>query len=152
VYCRPLDDQNNKRIRAESRAFLMISDVTLLGETTIISSDYVKFEIEQISDPLKRKDVRGFERALSSLNITSSDRLIILARNFSSNCNLNSLDALHISIACIGEAHFLITCDDEINERKACIERLAAENGYRLKVRNPVNYVKERVKGWRPPG
>ena len=146
VHCRPLDDQSSKRIRAESRAFLKIADAALRGETTIISSDYVKFEIEQIFDSLKRKDVRGFERTLSSLNITSSDRLISLAKDFSVNCALNALDSLHVSAACVGGAHFLLTCDDEILARKACIERLATENGYRLKVRDPVNYLKERDK------
>jgi len=42
----------------------------------------------------------------------------------------------------MGEADFL-TCDDEILDRRIYIENLAAERGYRLKVWNPVNYLKE---------
>lgn len=123
-----------------------IADRAFRGEIEIVSSDYVKFEVEQIQDPLKRKDVRGFERTLSLTNVHSSRSLISLAREFSARCNVNALDALHISAACLGEASFLITCDDEIVDKKVCIEKLAAEREYRLKVRNPIDYVRER---WR---
>jgi len=149
VYCRPLDDQSDRRIRAESEAFLEIVDIALSGEIEIVSSDYVKFEVERILDSLKRKDVRGFERTLSSVNVASSRRLTALAREFSSKCNLSSLDALHVSAAFLGEVSFLLTCDHEILNRDICIERLTAEKGYRLKVRNPTNYLRER---WRTEG
>jgi len=154
VYCRPLDDQSNRRVRVESRAFLEIVDMVLRGEIEIVSSDYVKFEVEQILDPLKRKDIKGFERTLSSTNIASSRQLISLAREFSSKCGLNSLDALHVSAACLGKAGFFLTCDDEVLDRKVCIERLAALKRYRLKVRNPIDYLREkwRVKRRRPHG
>ena len=95
-------------------------------------------------DSVKRKDVKGFEKTLSVANIASSERLIVLAREFSAKCDLNSLDALHVSSACIGDADFLLTCDDEILHGKVCIERVSAEKGYRLKVRNPFNYLKEK--------
>lgn len=144
VYCRPLDDQGNRRIRKESQAFLEIADKAFRGEIEIVSSDYVKFEVEQIQNPLKRKDVRGFERTLSLINVDSSRSLIALAREFSARCNVNALDALHISAACLSEASFLITCDDKIVNKNICIEKLAAEKEYRLKVRNPINYVRER--------
>ena len=123
-----------------------IADKAFRGEVEIVSSDYVKFEVEQILDPSKRKDVRGFERTLSSINVQSSRSLIALAREFSARCNVNALDALHISAACLGEAGFFITCDDDIVDKRACIEKLAAEREYRLKVRNPIDYVWER---WR---
>jgi len=108
-----------------------------------VTSDYVKFEIEQILDPLKRKDVRGFERTLGSVKVSSSGRIIVLALEFSSECNISSLDALRVSAACLGEATFLLTCDDEILNKTMCIERLATEKGYTLKVRNPINYLWE---------
>jgi hypothetical protein len=50
IYCRPLDDQKDRRINAETEALLKILDATEKGEIAIISSDYVKFEIEQIKD------------------------------------------------------------------------------------------------------
>lgn len=143
VYCRPLDDQTSHRVRSESRAFALIADAALRQEIIIVSSDYVRFEIEKMADPLKRKDIRGFERALSSVNVASGEGLVELATEFCSKCSLNSLDALHVSASCLGEADFL-TCDDEILGEKDCIENLAAERGYRLKVGNPVSYVKER--------
>jgi predicted nucleic acid-binding protein len=146
VYCRPLDDQSDSRIHGESEAFLKIVDAAETGKIEVVSSDYVKFEIEQILDPLKRKDVRGFERILSKANVASSRRLTAIARTFASKCNIGSLDALHLAAACIGKAEFLLTCDDEILDNAVCIETLAAEKGYKLKVRNPINYLQER---WR---
>lgn len=142
VYCRPLDDQTDHRFRSESRAFTLLADAALRRQIIILSSDYVQFEIEKIADPSERKDVRGFERALSSISVTSSEGLVALATEFHSKCSLNPLDTLHVSASCMGEADFL-TCDDEILDRRIYIENLAAERGYRLKVWNPVNYLKE---------
>lgn len=141
VYCRLFDDQGDKRIRRESEAFIEIADAALRGKIVIVSSDYVKFEIEKIVDALKRKDIRGFERTLTSVNVASNERIIALARRFSAECALNSLDALHISSACIGKADWFLTCDDEVLQNGRCIEELAAKEGYRLKVRNPINYL-----------
>ena len=104
----------------------------------------MKFEVEQVQDALKRKDVRGFERTLSSINVKSSNRLRALAREVSTMCDVNALDALHVSAACLGKAEFFLTCDDETVDRKVCIEKLADEKGYRLKVRNAINYLQEK--------
>lgn len=144
VYCRIFDDQSDKRIQAESLAFMKIADAALHGEIVIVSSDYVKFEIEKILDPLKRKDVRGLERTLTSVNVTGSRQITALARKLVSECGLNPLDALHVSSACIGEAHWFLTCDGQVLLSSSCIERVAAEKGYRLKVRNPINYLEEK--------
>jgi len=127
-------------------AFLEIVDRTLRGEVQVISSDYVKFEIEKILDSLKRKDVRSFERTLATVNVSSSNRLRRMAKEVVTQCGINALDALHVSAACISKAKFFITCDDNITERRGCIERLVAEKGYKLKVRNPIEYLRER---WR---
>ena len=144
VYCRVLDDQTDRRIQAEARAFMEIVDAALHGEIVIVSSDYVKFEIEKILDPLKRKDVRGFERTLSSVNIARNRQILALAGKVSAKCGLDPLDALHVSSACIGMVDWLLTCDDEILRSALCIEKLAAKKGYRLKVRDPVNYLENR--------
>ena len=40
-------------------------------------------------------------------------------------------------------SNFLLTCDDEILEKSNCIETLATNKGYTLKVRNPINYLQE---------
>ena len=144
VYCRPLDSQASRRVKSESRAFMEIVRVALQGEITLVSSDYVKFEIEKIPDSLKRKDVRGFEKALSSVNVTGDEELTALARAFSSKCRLNPLDALHVSAACLGNADSFLTCDDVILRKRTQIANLAVEKGYRLKVRNPVSFIEER--------
>ena len=78
------------------------------------------------------------------MNVSSSRRLISLSQEFIFKCTIGSLDSLHLAAACVGKADFLLTCDDEILDHGVCIETLASEKGYRLKVRNPVNYLDER--------
>src|SRR5208283_3934809 len=56
---------------------------------------------------------------------------------------LRSLDALHVSAACLGRADYLLTCDDEIIEKASYIEMIVSKKRYRLKVRNPVMYLKK---------
>ena len=41
-----MDDQSYSRIHEETEAFLQIADQAERGKTTIISSHYVKFEID----------------------------------------------------------------------------------------------------------
>ena len=143
IYCRPLDDQKESHINAETQALLKIVNSTEKGELVIISSDYVKFEIEQIKYPLKRKNIRGFEKILSKTNIPSSKPLINLAKEINTKCKINSLDALHLAAAFVGKASFFLSCDNEILDHGNCIEHLVADKGYKLKVRNPIIYIKE---------
>jgi GTP cyclohydrolase III len=56
---------------------------------------------------------------------------------------VSGASALHSVAAFIGGANFLLTCDNEILENTNCIETLAEKKGYKLKVRNPINYIKE---------
>jgi len=99
------------------------------GKMVIVSSDYVKFEIEQIGEPLKRKSVRGFERILSKTNVRSSKGLIDLAKEINVKCKLNSLDALHVAAARLGKANFMLTCDDDILDVNDCVEMLSRRKG-----------------------
>jgi len=144
LYCRPFDDQSDRRIRKEAEAFVDIADAALRGKIVIVSSDYVKFEIERIVDTLKRKDVRGFERTLASVNVASGKQIISLAKKFSAKCDLNPLDALHVSATCLERVDWFLTCDDEILQNGRCVEEFATKEGYRLKVRNPINYLEEK--------
>jgi hypothetical protein len=126
---------------------LKIVDLSEKREFDIISSDYVKFELEKISDTLRRKDAKGFEMALSKGSVSSSKKLLLLSKKFVLTCRLGALDALHLAAACIGAVDFFLTCDDEILNHAVSIERLGLDEGYKLKVRNPINYVKERRSG-----
>lgn len=145
IYCRPLDCQEDRRIHAETEAILKIVNSFEHDEIVIVTSDYVEFEIGRIQDALKKKDIRGFEKTLSRANVSGSKLLTTLANRFVAQCSLGALDALHVAAACLGKADFLLTCDEEITDTVVCVEKLAAREGYKLKVRNPINYVKENV-------
>jgi predicted nucleic acid-binding protein len=138
-----LDDQKDRRIVMEAQAFLEIVGAVETGKIAVISSDYVKFEIQQILNPQKRKDIRGFEKALSKTNIQSSRKLVGFAQEFIAHCRLGALDALHVASACLGGAGYFLTCDDQLIDRAPCIDKLAKSKGYNIKVRNPISYLEE---------
>lgn len=89
----------------------------------------------------KRKDIRGFERALSQINVTGSKKLTGLANAFNLECHFSAIDSLHIASACVGKADYFLTCDDQIINSASRIEKISKLQGYKLKVRNPVKYV-----------
>jgi hypothetical protein len=53
VYCRPFDDQSQKQIEKETRAFIEILKLAEMGGVIIVSSDVLIYELEGIIDPLK---------------------------------------------------------------------------------------------------
>lgn len=41
------------------------------------------------------------------------------------------------------KANYLLTYDNEILKNSICIEKLAAKKGYKLKVKNPIDYIQK---------
>ena len=99
VYCRSFDDQENERICEEAEAFLRIVEASEKRELIIISSDYVRFEIEQIPCYVKRKDVRGIERILGGEIVRSHRKLRTMAKDLATKCVLGSLDSLRLLVS-----------------------------------------------------
>lgn len=102
VYCRPRDDRTQKRIDREARALEEIAGLKEERKIMIISSDYVKIELEEIEDQEKREDIRNFEGALCDLNFKHSEKAKTLAKEIM-KCNVNLLDALHLSASALAK-------------------------------------------------
>jgi len=132
--CRPFDKHLNHRIFLESEAVHTILELCKL-EYSLISSQVIKDEIWQISNPEKRK------RVLTLLSIADgyvilNDDIVSRARLFN-KAGLRTLDTLHLASAESVDAAF-ITSDDKIikiidNDKSLC----------RIPVFNPVFWVME---------
>ena len=64
-----------------------------------------------------------------------ADRLFDIAKDY--------MDALHISSACIGACDCFITCDDELTIKRTKIENLLKPLGFKIIIRNPVDFINE---------
>lgn len=62
VYARPFDDQNQKKIRDETNAFLKIVDEIKDGKLVLLGSDILEFEIENVLEAKKRDLIKDYSR------------------------------------------------------------------------------------------
>lgn len=146
VYCRPFDDQTQRRIRDEAQAFMVILTLINKGKLMLISSQVVDAEINMIRNPDKQRYTRAVLRLYFKVFMALDEKINSLASELSASLRLDHFDTRHISSACFGGASYFITCDDELLERRKEIERVLAKKGFKVKVINPVNFVKRVAK------
>jgi predicted nucleic acid-binding protein len=131
VYCRPFDDQSQKRIEKETEAFARILKLAELGKVTIVSSDILIDELEEIVDPRKSVEVREFI-TICEEHVVFSEEIIKLAKSIEDKCGITGADALHIASS--AETKYFITCDDFILLKDECITNFMKKRGYSVEV------------------
>ncbi len=69
---RPSDDQSNPRIHLESEAIKTVIDLIEQGTWELFSSDVLDFEISNISDEKKRRNLQGISSiAVKTISLTN---------------------------------------------------------------------------------
>ncbi|MCX9026069.1 MAG: hypothetical protein OIN85_08265 [Candidatus Methanoperedens sp.] len=142
VWCRIFDDQTQIRIAEETMAFISILELAESGEVSIVNSDVLEDEIEEILSQEKRSEIQML-MTLSDNFVELSDDIIEFAKELQKNCNLSGGDALHLACAC-NSSQFFLTCDDFILEKINCIEEMMKKKGNILKVENPIDFIEEK--------
>ncbi|MFQ5800644.1 MAG: hypothetical protein ACE5HH_02850 [Candidatus Hydrothermarchaeales archaeon] len=137
VWGRPFDEQREKKIREESKAFFKILESCYYGqEHVIVGSLILDDEIEQIKDEGKKEAVKAIVDLFAAEKI---DRFSKSLQREIKEAGLKDKDALHLAFA-LENSDYFITCDDEIlNIRKDIKKR------YGIEVVNPVEFVKEEL-------
>lgn len=137
VWGRPFDEQTQERIRREADAFFKILDgVYYRREHVIIGSLILEDEIEQIKETEKKIAVK----AIVDLFVTGKiDRFSKSLQGEIKAVGLKDKDAMHLAFA-VGNSDYFITCDDKILRKGREINKR-----YRIKVVNPVEFVKEEL-------
>lgn len=135
---RPLDDQTQPRIEAETAAVVAILSLCERGDLVLISSDVVQLEINEISDLQRRKaslDILEIVRQNIALDTDIETRAQELQ-----NHGIKTFDALHLASAEAGEAEYFCTCDDKL------LKKAKTHNNLRLKVVSPIELLEEILK------
>ena len=149
VYARPFDGQPQTDIREEANAFLEIITQVHAKRLALLSSDILRFEIDNILSQEKRAKVKDF-LGMCNEHIERSEEVAQAGERIQNDCHIRARDALHIASAIIGQARYFLSCDKKVTEikRARCYRRLAKP--YRTEyfsAMNPVLFVEKMTRG-----
>ena len=133
---RPFDDQEQLRVRLESRAILIVVESVLRGDCALIGSDAIDAELAAIRDPKRRRRVMKLARAATehvSIDAGGSRRQQLLE-----GMGFGVYDSVHIACAEAAGADVLLTTDDALIRRARRLQHQLA-----VRVANPVSWLEE---------
>lgn len=147
VYCRPFDDQSQKRIQEETDAFEEILEAIKEGKFFLLSSDILVYEVSNILSFHVKTEVEKY-LSLCKSRIEEVEDIKDLAIIIRDRCSIKDRDALHLASAIIGKADYFLTCDNEITATKGvkCVEKISEEYGNKIRILSPLNFEYERGK------
>lgn len=116
---RPLDDKSQARIALEAEAILSILTLWETGTISLVSSEILQFEIDQISQPQRKAFVSAIlDRIQTTVILT--DEITQQAKALE-QYGLKPIDALHIAMAEAAQIDYFCTCDDRLLKRAKAI-------------------------------
>lgn len=140
VYCRPLDDQSQRRIKTETDAFLEILERVERKEIILISSDILVAEVKRITDGSKRQLVELYV-ARCSRHIPASLEIARTSHELVKWCQLKPKDAFHVASACQGHVGFFLTCDDRVTNKHNQLVEETKRMGFTVEALNPIEFL-----------
>lgn len=141
VYHRPFNDQSQSRIQREASAFASIVEWVEKGKLDLLKSEILEFEIAQNVDAELKAKVQSYLKLCRS-DFRASDNQLKLAQQLEKECDFKGRDALHISAACLGNATYCISCDDQMVKRARCCAKITRENGFEVTLVGPEEIVR----------
>jgi predicted nucleic acid-binding protein len=134
-YNRPFDDSLQEKIKLEADAVLYIINLSKSGKLIIVSSQFVKYEIDCIRVKEKRDKVLDFYHC-DEYHVLNNG-MSKLAKYYQT-FNLKTFDSLHLAAAESAKADYLLTTDiDFIQYSKRFT--------HNVKVINPCDFLKEEL-------
>lgn len=135
-FCRPLDDQEQLRVRLETEAILQVFEQIDRGLWTLVGSDALDGEILGIRDPEQRKEVEGLAGAATEHIRTDSD--LLQRAQMLESIGFGVYDSMHIACAEAAGADVLLTTDDALTRRARRVQQ-----ELEVHVANPLTWLKE---------
>ena len=145
VYSRPFDDQTRSDIQEEANAFLRIISEVKANKLTLLCSDILTFEIQNILSEEKRTKIEDY-LDLCVEHIESSDEVLNVGKRIQNDCPVRARDALHIASAILGQARYFLSCDRKVTQKKQgqCYRRVARLHRQEyFSVMNPILFVEK---------
>lgn len=135
---RPLDDQTQPRIERETEAIIAILSFCEAGILTLVSSDILLAEINDISDLERRETSLGILK-IAAKNIAADAEILKRAQEFETS-GVKPIDALHLASAEAGQAKYFCTCDDKL------LRKAKARSDLKTKAISPIELYEEITK------
>jgi predicted nucleic acid-binding protein len=112
---RPFDDMSQTRIREEAEAVTMVISAIRLGRVTLVSSEYLVFEVTQ-NPNAEQVGIMLATLSLAHQTVKVSRPAAVRAEALEDQ-GLRGLDAVHIACAEAGHADLLVTTDTRMWRR-----------------------------------
>ena len=136
---RPLDTPDQIRIVLEAEAVLGILLLCETGQLALVSSDALRYELEQNPLPARKEYARAVLR-LAHTHIPLSEEVRERASQLT-ELGFKPLDALHVASAEAAQVQYFCTCDDRL------LRKAREAIGWRMKVVSPIEMVQE-LEAW----
>ena len=141
VFGRFFDDKSQLRIALESEACLIVLELIEQKRLDGLSSDILRLEISR-SSIMRRIYMQSLIK-ICSKHVSETGKLKEIAKQIAEESGVEGRDALHIASACVGEAEYFITCDNDITKKHRKIEKITKKLGYKIKMINPLYFIEE---------
>lgn len=139
IYNRPLDDQNQMRIRLETTAITMIFALIEQGRYSVHWSFVLDYENSRNPFPERIHFVDQLAQVCQS-TIGPNEEIKNLAGSLAEKQDVRGRDALHIACAEHSGCDFLVTCDDRLVQQGT---RLREAGLLKVCVVNPIHLLAE---------
>ena len=133
---RPFDDQSQDRIRLEAESIVLILRHVKNGQLQWLSSDVVNYEIDQMTDLAKKREVKLLTKYASKI-IEHGAKEVACGVELES-LGFKPFDALHLACAEINGVDIFLTTDDKVLKMA---QRFSTK--IRIQVKNPLEWIKE---------
>jgi len=114
------------------------------SDATVISSRFAMRMIEEISSDIKYEHVYSLMREYTKELVKEEAKMLDQATELQHNCKLSKLeDALHLILACYGDAEYFVTTDQEVLNKRKRIKLQLQKLGFNINIVNPTDLVKK---------
>ncbi|MCD7731882.1 MAG: hypothetical protein LUH56_00360 [Oscillospiraceae bacterium] len=134
-YCRQFDDLSQEQVRAEVKAILAIFRLHAQESISLVGSDVLVFELNNISDFDKRSQVfNDYNGVDETVELSDSNRL--RANQIQEHSNIRASDSAHIACAEEAGADVMLTTDYKLI-------KMASRLDLEVEVMNPRDYIEQ---------
>lgn len=109
---RPFDIKNHVRIILEAEAVLGIIFYIEMNKIELVSSDVLKYEIDNITNSIRRNNSQSILK-LAKRTVNVNAKIEKRAERYLTS-GIMPLDALHLASAEYSRAEYFCTCDDKL--------------------------------------
>ncbi len=134
-YCRQFDDLTQEQVRAEVKAIVAIFRLHEHGSISLVGSDILGFELDNISDQEKKSQILGDYSSVDEI-VEFDESIDLRAIQIQEQSNVHSFDSMHIACAEEAGADVFLTTDYKLLKMTSRLD-------LKVEVMNPKDYIEQ---------